>query len=260
MADHVLSLSYGKDSIACLGAIKELGLPLDRIVTCDVMATKDIYADLPPMVEFKSYADNIIKSRFGYTVEHIRSSVSYEDEFYRHVSSDRKSKNAGYIVGFPLQKGSWCVSRLKTSVLNSYLKNCIVYLGIAIDEPKRFKVLSDNKISPLVLSKWSEKDCFLWCKNNDLLSPIYSHSFRGGCWFCHNQSIDQLRFLRFNYPYLWNLLLKWDQDSSVKFKVNHSLHDYERRFSLEDNNIILPHDSTFRWSWLDSDIQLKFYA
>ena len=26
--EHILSLSYGKDSLACLGAIEELGLPL----------------------------------------------------------------------------------------------------------------------------------------------------------------------------------------------------------------------------------------
>lgn len=30
--EYVLSLSYGKDSLACLGAIEQLGLPLDRIV------------------------------------------------------------------------------------------------------------------------------------------------------------------------------------------------------------------------------------
>ena len=35
MAEHILSLSYGKDSLACLGAIKHLGWPLDRIVTAD---------------------------------------------------------------------------------------------------------------------------------------------------------------------------------------------------------------------------------
>lgn len=29
---HILSLSYGKDSLACLGAIEQLGWPLDRIV------------------------------------------------------------------------------------------------------------------------------------------------------------------------------------------------------------------------------------
>lgn len=34
--EYVLSLSYGKDSLACLGAIEHLGWPLDRIVTADV--------------------------------------------------------------------------------------------------------------------------------------------------------------------------------------------------------------------------------
>lgn len=29
--EHILSLSYGKDSLACLGAIEQLDLPLDRI-------------------------------------------------------------------------------------------------------------------------------------------------------------------------------------------------------------------------------------
>lgn len=104
--EHVLSLSYGKDSIACLGAIAELGLPLDRIISCDVMATDTIYADLPPMVEFKAYADKIIKSRYGYSVEHIRSKWTYEKYFYRPISSHRNSRNAGHINGFPFVNGS----------------------------------------------------------------------------------------------------------------------------------------------------------
>lgn len=29
--EHILSLSYGKDSLACLGAIEQLGWTLDRI-------------------------------------------------------------------------------------------------------------------------------------------------------------------------------------------------------------------------------------
>lgn len=31
MPEHILSLSYGKDSLACLGATEQLGWPLDRI-------------------------------------------------------------------------------------------------------------------------------------------------------------------------------------------------------------------------------------
>lgn len=71
MSQYVLSLSYGKDSLACLGAIKHLGWPLDRIVHTEVWATDTIPADLPPMVEFKKKADKIIKDRYGIEVEHI---------------------------------------------------------------------------------------------------------------------------------------------------------------------------------------------
>lgn len=45
MAEHILSLSYGKDSLACLGAIEQLGLPLDRIIHAEVWATDTIPAD-----------------------------------------------------------------------------------------------------------------------------------------------------------------------------------------------------------------------
>lgn len=68
--EYVLSLSYGKDSLACLEAIRLLGYPLDRIITAEVWATDTIPADLPPMVEFKEKADKIIKERYGITVEH----------------------------------------------------------------------------------------------------------------------------------------------------------------------------------------------
>ena len=63
--EYVLSLSYGKDSLACLGVIEQLGWPLDRIVHAEVWATDTIPADLPPMVEFKAKADMIIKERWG---------------------------------------------------------------------------------------------------------------------------------------------------------------------------------------------------
>jgi hypothetical protein len=85
--EYVLSLSYGKDSLACLGAIEELGWPLDRITHAEVWATDDIPADLPPMVDFKVKADQIIKERFGIEVEHqcaVRNGekLTYEKLFY----------------------------------------------------------------------------------------------------------------------------------------------------------------------------------
>lgn len=77
---HILSLSYGKDSLACLEACKLLGYPIDRVIHAEVWATKDIPADLPPMVEFKKKADAIIKERYGITVEHISAQRERERE------------------------------------------------------------------------------------------------------------------------------------------------------------------------------------
>lgn len=79
----------------------------------------------------------------------------------------------------------------------------------------------------------------------------YETSGRGGCWFCHNQGVGQLRLLRKNYPALWSLMLKWDKDSPVNFKPDgHTVHDYDERFALEDEGLIRPGDR-FLWSMLD---------
>lgn len=74
---RALSLSYGKDSMACLGAIEKLGWSLDKIVTAEIWATDDIQADLPPMVEFKEKADKIIKERYGLDVTHVYATKNF---------------------------------------------------------------------------------------------------------------------------------------------------------------------------------------
>ena len=86
--EYVLSLSYGKDSLACLAAIQYLGYPLDRIVHAEVWATDTIPADLPPMVEFKKKADQIILDRYGIAVEHICASRAVERERERERESN----------------------------------------------------------------------------------------------------------------------------------------------------------------------------
>ena len=128
----------------------------------------------------------------------------------------------------------------------------IQYLGIAVDEPERLARLDKvTKLSPLEAIGWTEADCRKWCEENNLLSPIYTTATRGGCWFCHNQGVDQLRLLRKNYPDLWKILLKWDEDSPVTFHSNgKTVRDYDKRFMLEDLKQI-PVDRTFRWKMLD---------
>ena len=253
-----MSLSYGKDSLACLGAIEQLGWPLDRIVHAEVWATDTIPADLPPMVEFKAKADKIIKQRWGIEVEHVRSDVTFEKGFYfERGRTGRKTKFNGKRNGWPMQRGQWCLQQLKLSALNKIGKNNIQYLGITVDEPKRFHNLTETKKSPLVEAGWDEAYCRKWCEENGLLSPIYTTATRGGCWFCHNQSVNQLRLLRKNYPDLWALMLKWDKDSPVTFKADgHTVHDFDDRFVLEDSKIICQNQK-WKWEYLTGNIQIK---
>lgn len=128
----------------------------------------------------------------------------------------------------------------------------IQYVGIAADEHERLKRLDGiSRVSPLAAVGWTEADAKEWCKKNDLLSPIYTSATRGGCWFCHNQGIDQLRLLRKNYPDLWAVLMRWDLDSPVPFHPNgRTVHDFDRRFYLEEQGVV-PSDRKFRWKTVD---------
>ena len=139
--------------------------------------------------------------------------------------------------------------------------NTVQYLGIAADEPERIeRHTKPNVILPLVLIGWDEAYCRQLCEENDLLSPIYSTATRGGCWFCHNQGVEQLRQLRHDYPDLWALLLKWDKDSLVSFKPDgHTVHDFDKRFSLEDKGLI-DASAPFRWKMLDEPLQLNLFT
>lgn len=132
--------------------------------------------------------------------------------------------------------------------------NIVQYLGIASDEPERIERHQKKKgiMLPLVMAGWDEAYCRNWCEERDLLSPIYTTATRGGCWFCHNQGVGQLRHLRKNYPDLWALLMKWDLDSPTTFKADgHTVHDYDKRFELEDKGVISV-DEPFYWKYLET--------
>lgn len=310
MPQYILSLSYGKDSLACLGAIKHLGWPLDRIMTADVWATDEIPAEYPPVVAFKAYVDKYIEENFGIIVEHYcatrvdgvtREKVTYEDGFYHTMQS---GKHTGGIKGFPMQQGSWCQKlkldavkqaekmtyeklfysvresgyrqgqivgfpfighpecqkRLKIRALEKLTRELqksdqiIQYLGIAADESDRIAsyIDRDDVLLPLVELGWEEDLCGLWCKYSGLLSPTYDSAERDGCWFCHNQGVNQLRHLRRTYPELWALLLSWDADSPTTFKPGRSVHDFDKRFRLEDEGKV-PVNNTFRWNMINKE-------
>ena len=234
-----------------LELIHKNNLPLDRIVHSKIKATKDIEADADEMVSFKAKANKIIFEKYGIEVESLEAPMTYEEGFYLKRTKRARPQNRGKIYGFPMVRGAWCNSRLKLSVLNQFKKDCYKqYIGYAIDEKssKRQKKiqsykdgdLNNNEMYPMVDFGATENEAALWCAQNNLLSPIYEESARGGCWFCHYQSLAQLRILRNSSPEKWELMLKWDNDSPVTFKPNGvTLHDLDTRFMYEELQISL---------------------
>ena len=56
-------------------------------------------------------------------------------------------------------------------------------------------------------------------------------------------------------------MLKWDSDSPVSFKPDgHTVHDFDARFTLEDEGFIKAEDR-FSWSMLEhSQIGIEYYV
>ncbi len=228
---YIASCSFGKDSLAMLIKIKELGLPLDEVIYCDIRFSENLSGEMPKMAEFITKAEIILKKRYGITVRHLRG-VTFQDQFYK---VKQKGKHIGDNYGFPFPMSAWCNAYLKLKPIQKYYSSIKepykCYIGIAYDEPKRYERLDhDKEIALLYDLKITEKEAMEICRENDLLSPIYEDSFRGGCWFCVKQSIKQLKFLHDNYPELFDTLVDMEKDSFNTFKPNMSLQELKKRF------------------------------
>lgn len=223
---------------------------IDRVITVDEWATDTIRAVLPDVAEFQVKADVEIKRRYGYAVEHIRSPHTFESLFYMKMS--RHSKRAGQTRGWPFQRGCWANSFLKMEPFRkAIMRQDVQYIGIASDETKRIQHHSkqtNRRIveMPLVQAGWTEQDCMKWGVGIGLLSPVYTTFARDGCWFCCNQPVERVRWLRKKHPELWKLMLQWDKDSPVQFKAHYSVNMLEERFRLEEQNLC-PIGKGFRW-------------
>ena len=228
---HIASLSFGKDSLAMLIKIKELGLPLDEVIYCDIRFDEELSGEMPLMAEFISKAEKILKEKFDIEVKHLRG-ITFIEQFYK---IKQRGKHIGDNYGFPYTIGSWCNDRLKIQPIKKYLQSIkepvIQYVGIAYDEPERYEKLNhETHIAPLYDLKITEKEAMEICKEYDLLSPIYESSFRGGCWFCVKQRLSQLRNLYKNYPELWNKLKELEKDSFNTFRPKQTLEELEEKF------------------------------
>ena len=235
---NIVSCSFGKDSLAQIVIMKELGIVIDDVVYCDIRFDKNISGEHPMLAEWIPEAERILKNKYGITVTHITAPKTFVEYFY---TEKKKGKHIGDIYGYPYTVGAWCNSRLKMQVIERYIRSIqgeiTQYVGIAFDEPERYVNLLNRQKnknhcrSVLFEQGITEEKAFKICEKDDLVSPHYSMGgFRGGCWFCVKQSYADMYNLWTFYPDCFKILLDMEKDSQNTFFSNSSLSELETRF------------------------------
>lgn len=238
---NIFNLSFGKDSMATLLIAIEQGISIDRVMYVDIKFSEHISGEHPIMATWIPKAEEILKEKFGITVDHAYSGVTYLERFYTIVM---KGKHIGLNYGFPYILGSWCNSDLKRSAIQKYMhqfsrnETCTNFVGIAYDEPRRWdRMLKKETVyrkyrSLLFEQKIKEVDAFEICERYGLLSPIYlnMNAYRGGCWFCNKQCMADLYSLWKDYPQYFRMLLDIEKVSNRKFLPSTTLREISEKF------------------------------
>lgn len=152
---NVFSLSFGKDSMATLILAAEMGIPIDRVMYCDIRFDNNISGEHPIMAAWIPTAEKRLEDLFGIKVDHAYSGVTFWQQFFKEKE---KGNHAGDIYGFPYVIGAWCNDRLKLRAASAYLSQfkggaITQFLGIAYDEPMRWeKAQKSRQISGYIVA------------------------------------------------------------------------------------------------------------
>ena len=151
---------------------------------------------------------------------------------------------AGLLSGFPLSGRCTIQRDCKLPPIKAYQKalppDTVQYIGIAADEPKRLARLKPGQISLLDKYHVAEPEARSMCAAEGLLSPLYDFTKRGGCWFCPNASISELRHLYRYHPELWQLLLELQDvpnKPTERFSWRRTFREIDERFRQEGEQL-----------------------
>ena len=231
---HIASCSFGKDSLATLLLAMEHGEPLDEAVYCEVMFDKTISGEVPEHRDF-IYNTAIPKlEEMGVRVKVLRSEKTYVDLFTGKVTRGPKK---GMLRSFPICGKCAVQIRPIRQYQKSLPADTVQYIGIARDEQERLLRLTGQQVSLLEKYHFTEEDAKRLCRKAGLLSPVYAFTDRGGCWFCPNAKVRELRHLYDHHPDLWARMLELQAlpgKVSEKFNRTEKFSDIDARFRAED--------------------------
>lgn len=225
---YVASVSFGKDSLAMLLKIIELKMPLDEVVFYDTGVEFDCIYQIRNEVIKKYLEPNGIKF----------TEIKPKTDFFT-MMLDREVKHRD---GTTSKGYSWCGGKCrwgttyKTQTINSYLKGCKVYVGVAYDEPKRVeRAKSKGQLTPLADLKMTEKDCLDYCRLHNFSwvedgIPLYQILDRVSCWCCANKNKKELYAYYKYLPRYWTDLCALQDRTDRPFRGDKTIYDFEDEF------------------------------
>ena len=147
----------------------------------------------------------------------LHADKTYDDVFHHVIT---RGPHKGEVRGFAWA-GMCAVNRdCKIPPVRKYnaalSPDTVSYVGIAEDELKRLARLDGvKKVSLLAKYGMAEADAYKLCQEHGLLSPIYAHCRRNGCWFCPNASDSELLHMVTNYPEMFDRLIEWEKEDNI---------------------------------------------
>jgi len=230
---YIASVSFGKDSLAMLLRLIEEHKPLDEVVFYDTgMEFEAIY-------KIRDKIKTLLSSKgIKFTELKPKCDFCYK-MFEKVVNAGKSNEHKGY---------SWCGGRCrwgtteKLQALEKYSKNCVEYVGIAIDEPRRLaKKRKGNKVFPLAEWGMTENDCLQYCYNKgydweECGVRLYDILNRVSCWCCANKNLKELKNYFLYLPKYWEKLKELQKRTDRPFKNNkYTIFDLEKKFKEENN-------------------------
>ena len=235
---HIASCSFGKDSIATILLALEHGEPLDEVLYCEVMFDDHISGEVPEHRDFIVQRAIPVFEKLGMPVRVVKSEKTYTSLFMGKVTRGPKK---GMIRSFPMCGKCYVQRDCKVSPIRQYQKtlpsDTVQYIGIAKDEPKRLARLTANQISLLDKYGYTENDAKQLCQKAGLLSPVYEFIDRGGCWFCPNAKLSELRHLYDHHPDLWQKMMRLQavpEKVTEKFNRSQTFADIDAMFRKQN--------------------------
>lgn len=234
----ILSCSFGKDSLAMLLKVLELGYPLDEVVYFDIG------------VEFDSIRNNAEKIKPILARKGVKFTILEPRQPFVYLMTEKPVKKANT----KFQEGyKWCggCARWGTTLKLDAIKRhndtygdemIVEYVGVASDERQRINRQRNGnriKIYPLVEWEMTEKDCLEYCYSKgwhwqENGYELYDLLDRVSCKYCKNKNLKELRNIYHYMPEVWKELKDLQDKVKMPYKDGKTIHDIETRFITED--------------------------